>query len=110
MRGKVTYISYSSSFLMRVKELDSSARLGVVVDEINEENISVAKSLRTERNDVFIDAYKKQSNIDKCIEESIPVECWTLNTYSEIVEANPYISGITSDRYIAGKVLYEKSL
>ena len=108
MRGKVTYISYSSSLLMRVKELDGSARLGVVVDEINEENISIAKSLRTERNDVFIDAYKKQSNIDKCIEESIPVECWTLNTYSEIVEANPYISGITSDEYIAGKVLYEK--
>ena len=110
MRGKVTYISFGSSILSRIKELDDTARLGFLVDNLTESTIDVVKTLHTGKNEVFVDASAANTDFSLCIAESIPVEQWTFNSESSIINASSYVSGFTSDLLVAGKVLYENSI
>lgn len=110
MRGKVTYISFGPSILSRVKELDDSARLGIIVDYLTESTISTVKTLQTGKNEVFVDASSTNTDFSLCIAESIPIEHWTFNSKSSIINASSYVSGFTSDLLVAGKVLYENSI
>lgn len=113
MKGKVTYISFSGTYLRYVKDSDASARLGFISSKLSSGDISVAKNLRTTSNEVFIDANLSTLNdsmVPYCVTDNIPLEVWTVNSEKSIINMNSYISGVTSDYIIAGKVLYENSL
>ena len=110
MKGRVTYISFSSTFLRYVKEHDVQARLGYIAN-ITSSTIAEAVALKTGENEVFMDVnytYITDSKILSCAENDLPVEVWTVNQASVIKELHPYITGVTSDNQHAGNILHEK--
>lgn len=117
MKGKVTYISFDSTFLTYVKNYDPYARLGYLVKRtggFNSTDVSTAVKLRTDTNEVFLDArhmagYEDVTDkqVQLCINANLPLEVWSIND-EELVKSMPhYISGVTTDDIIAGKILYE---
>ena len=93
-----------------------AARLGLLLNfgQINQENINRAKGLSNGTNEDFIDAeyymggsFISQNDVDICIANGIPLAVWTLNEITYIENMPMYISGVTSDYLIAGKVLYD---
>ncbi len=113
MKGKVTWISFNTHSLTNIKNIDASARLGYLIKVSTSESpyiIPNALLLKTDTNEVFIgwDVSKLTDDaVELCIQNSIPIEAWTVNTENEILSLNTYITGVTSDSIIAGKVLYE---
>lgn len=113
MKGKVTYISFNNTFLGYVKNADAYARLGLLANPLNSSKISQGKALKLSTNEVFMDAKLSSvtdSLIDSCISNGLPLEVWTVNEEDNIKGMPAYVSGVTSDNIVAGKVLYEKSL
>ena len=107
MRGKVTWISFSSVFLGYVKNADTAARLGYLVSSITSDTITTVKSLQTESNEVFLDSSDYSAGaIALCMEADIPLEIWTINSKSAIENMDGYITGVTSDSIHAGRHLY----
>ena len=112
MQGKVTYISFDNTHLGYIRNAEPYARLGVMTDSDDTLKISQAKYLKNEVNEVFINAQLSSLTptfLSTLIEEGIPLEVWIVNTTDEIIGLPPYVSGITSDNLIAGKVLFEES-
>ena len=110
MKGKVTYISLYAPFLEYVKTADNGARLGYLAD-ITDSTITKANGLKTEENEVFMDVSYGNVTEEKvalCIKNELPLEIWTVNNQSVIENMNNYVSGVTSDNLIAGKILYDK--
>lgn len=113
MKGKVTWISFVADFLVWVKSVDPKARLGFVVSAVNATTINTIKQkLQSGQNEVFVDcAYANASAaVQLCMDADIPLEVWTLNSESELIALDPYVSGVTSDNLIAGNVFYENSI
>ena len=109
MQGKVTYIGNNIS-LGYVKELDSKARLGILGNP-TEYFVNQVLSLKTEENEVFLDSNHNNvtdEGISLCITNDIPIEIWTVDSQEVIESMDGYISGVTSNKLIAGKVLYDK--
>ena len=109
MKGKVTYISFSSTFLQYVKAYDEEARLGFIAD-VTSSTIATANGLKTGKNEVFMDVnytYVKDSKVALCMANDLPMEVWTVNDANVIKKLNPYVSGVTSDNQVAGKILYD---
>ena len=113
MKGNVTYVSGSSN-LATIKGLDTSARLGIIHSSaITSSTITTAQGLKNDTNEVFIDCDSYYVNAEACAlcnAGGIPLEVWTLNTTSAITGMNAYITGVTSDSLIAGKILYEANI
>ena len=113
MQGKVTWISFSDAYLGYVKNHDSKARIGYVVSNITAADITKAQALKTSDNYVFIDGNVSkltQATIALCYDAELPLEIWTLDSESGITALDPYISGVTSNNLIAGKVLYQANI
>lgn len=113
MAGNVTYISFSSTFLGYVKDYDSSARLGYLSSSAPPSDLSVCQGLKTTNNEVFYDVKYSALSNEKCntfSDAGIPIEVWTVNSESDITNLNSYVSGVTSDSLIAGKVLYHSAM
>lgn len=113
LRGKVSYISFSSTFLGYVKDYDPEARLGFLKSSYASSDITTCNSLKTTKNSVFYDVGHgaiTQAVCDSFMAEDIPIEAWTVNSSETILGLNKYVSGITSDNLIAGKVLYENAM
>lgn len=113
MEGKVTYISFEINYLTYVKNADPHARLGYLVKTYISSIFSKVTGLRTGTNETFLDIKASLVNntvISKCISNDIPLEVWVINDETEMVNMNGYISGVTSDNLVAGKILYENSL
>ena len=112
----VTFISQNDTYLSYISNILQEARLGLLLNfgQISQENINRAKALSNGTNEVFIDAeyysggiFIPQDDVDICIANGIPLEVWTLNEIAYIENMPMYISGVTSDSLIAGKVLYD---
>ena len=112
MIDDVTWISFQSDALTYIKNKDNTARLGYIVSTITSDTINTVKSLKTEHNEVFVDAKNAsltEQTINLCIAELIPLEVWTVNDVNTILNLDPYISGVTSDDKVAGQILYENN-
>lgn len=111
MRDFVSWISYRQENLDKFKNLYAKARLGVICDAISQEAIDIARTLKTNDNSVFLSAgYSStydESNVNLCINADIPLEVWTVDIPADIEALNPYISGITSNVYHAGNVMFD---
>lgn len=117
MKGKVTWISFYHAKLTYFIDLDPTARIGVLAHAVTASTaqgyISTATGLSTGKNEVFIDGNLSgltTEGLEMCKTAGFPFECWTANTTSEILNANPYITGFTSDSLIAEKVLYDANI
>lgn len=114
MAGKVTWISFNATFLGYVAAYDETARLGYLPGStVTEDAISKASALKTDKNEVFIDAdnlYLTEAGIQLCIDAGLPLEIWTVNTTAKVTGMNSYVTGVTSDSLIAGKILYDASI
>ncbi len=115
LKGKVSYISFNSTYLGYVKDYDAEARLGFLKTAYAPGDVETCNGLKTPTNNVFYDAAYYDNNITQAMcnafmAESIPVEAWTVNTADTIIGLNKYVSGITSDNLIAGKVLYDNAI
>ena len=115
METKATWISFTMNNLNYVKNYDASARIGLLVNGVGATEITNAESLQTSTNNVFLDSgtYSGSglpSQIQLCIDAGIPLEMWTIDVANTIKNLNPYVTGITSNSLIAGKVLYDANI
>lgn len=111
MRKNVTWVSYSSTLLGYVKNIDASARLGLISNTIVSADITTAEGLRTGSNDVFLTTdYNNVTDaiVDMCVDANIPMEVFTVDGYSALENLNLYASGITTNWLLADKYLYDK--
>lgn len=113
LRGKVSYISFSSTYLGYVKNYDAEATLGFIKSSPAASDITTCQNLSTESNLVFY--APKYTNLTDAFVETlasakIPCRVWTVNTANAILTLNPYVTGITSDSLIAGKILYDANI
>ena len=112
MKGNVSYISSTLTWLTYVKNYDPYARLGLVNSNVVTEGACAnCASLKTDTNEVFLDSMDVGSGgVALCMAQDIPLEIWTRNTAEQIVNMEPYVTGITSDSLVAGKVRYDAAI
>lgn len=113
MRGKVTWFDTNAALSQYVHSYDPYARIGVEASTglVDSTTITKANAMKGDYNEVFIDAWidKVTSSIVSMVKSAgFPLEVWTfVNSTSEITNADPYISGWTTNQLIAGKVLHD---
>ena len=108
LRTKSTWISFEYNYLVYANESNDYLRLGYLSSKFKDEDLEKALSLKKKNNQVFLDLgfmYTFSSCINKCKKARIPVEVWTVNDEILIHIMHPYISGVTSDKLIANRVL-----
>lgn len=113
MADKITWISFRGAYLTTMKNIDSKARLGLVMADIVDEYLTLADTFKTGENEVFIDLYTgnvNTTNVNKLIQHDLPLEVWVYDSNSGIANMNSYITGVTSNSLIAGKVLLDSAL
>ena len=111
MKEHTSYISFSAKFLKYVRDHDPTARLGYLRSKASLEDLDVCAGLKTPLNQVFYDVKYATVTHEICHsfrKASIPVEVWTVNQVQSILNMHPYISGITSDSQIAGRILMDQ--
>lgn len=109
MKDKVTWISFNPGYLTYIKNYDDKARLGIVCGAISATTVTQVNSVKTDNNEVFIDT-GDITNIDIAKDENIPVEYWTIDSATTLNNADPYISGITTNSLNANKVWYDSNI
>lgn len=119
MKGKVTYISFSDTDLMYVKNYDPKARLGRVGGKVVDETmINNLKALQTPTNEVFFDGLAFDNNVlymtedvaKKLVAIDVPLEVWTVDNEADVLKLPSYVSGVTTNKLHAGKVLAKAEL
>ena len=111
MEKNVTWISFNATRLGYVKAYDEEARLGLLSDYSTSENIATAQGLMTSTNEVFMNSGSRTAEaVQRCKVADIPMEVYTLDNTSYITALDPYITGVTSNNLIAGKVLYNANI
>lgn len=122
MKGKVTYVSFSSNYLTYVKNYDNTARLGYVVYDmsgtsapiLDQTAIETANGLKTGFNEVFISSrVYTDAACQLCKDGGVAMETWGIcnnDTKEAILGLNHYISGVTSNKYDAGLVFFQNAI
>lgn len=111
MEGKVSWISFNIDFLNAIADYDHSARIGYLHVPDTDAKINYMKNIRKLGCEIFFDAsYDGVTDeiVARMIAENIPLEVWTVNSEDTVKALNPYISGVTSDSLICGKIIYNK--
>lgn len=108
MLRNVTWISFNLDMLQGIQAFDSKARLGYIIyDTLSQTQLNNAISLRNGENEVFIDSnHLSQSAVDMLIAADMPQELWTIDTKASLLSANPWVSGITTNKLLCGEILY----
>lgn len=107
--GKAVYISFLETPLQYVVDKDPKATIGYLAGSpISESVIAKTRGLKTGSNYVFVDASDySESAVSLCRQNSIPLEVWTIDSESIIRSLSPYITGVTSNRWHAGRLMME---
>ncbi|MBR3002847.1 MAG: hypothetical protein IKF38_04740 [Clostridia bacterium] len=113
MLDSITWIG-NNNFIPIIKNYYSKARLGLVVADVNSSVIETCANLKTNDNEVFVDAYFNSSTIinisnetiESLIENNIQLEIYDAYESSYINNANPYITGFTTNELVASYELY----
>lgn len=107
MLDDVTWISFGIDALTNIASADTSARLGYIADA-TQTNLTALLALSNGTNEVFFDSNYKNINmasVSLCRNAGIALEAWTVDKVSEIINLDPYVSGVTSNWAIAGEYL-----
>ena len=111
MGSCTTWISFDATYLSYVKDYDDTARLGYLSNTVTSTAITTAQSLKTSKNEVFLDTYAHaDEDCELCFNSDMPLEIWTFDSPTTIENLNPYITGVTSNVLIAGQVLYDANI
>ena len=114
MRGKVTWISYNDTYLRYIIEADNTSRIGLLHQyAVDDAAISKALALKTDNNEVFLALKSTQVNdsaVQKCIAAELPLETWTVDDETSILNLPPYVTGIISNNLNGGRVLYDNGI
>lgn len=116
MGGKVTWIDGNATRTQYIHAYDPYARIGVmpVGTTTFEYTLQRANAVKGDYNDVFIDVHINGADstvISACKTAGFPLEVWTfVSNTSEIINADPYISGWTANVLMAGKVLHDDAM
>lgn len=121
MVKNVTWICVSPTYLGYVKKYEPFARLGIVANDLTESLIDDVNDLRdtygdiftSADNDIFVDVFYTSitdAEIELCIENGIEIEVWTVDTELAIRSLDPYVTGVTSNKYNAANVLYDSNI
>lgn len=106
-----TWISFNATRLGYVKTYAPAARLGYLCDYASATDITTAQGLVTSSNEVIIDTGARTAEaVQRCIAAGLPIEVYTLDNTSYITALDSYVSGVTSNSLIAGKVLYNANI
>ena len=117
MENNVTWISFTHNSLLRIIEQNPRSRVGYLRmathTEVDKE-LHMVGLLKTGFNEAFLNiAYTNESLIEyteKAFDQNTPVEVWCPYLEEEILALPTYVSGVTTDFYIAHEVLYAKEL
>lgn len=109
MQGKVSWISYGINYLEYIHAVDAKARLGVVTSDLNFSEAFTNRMLALKgSNEVFVDADNANvitsAGVEGLITLGLPLELYT-GTITNIINADPYITGFTLGAFNAGKEL-----
>lgn len=113
MLDNVTWTSFSANDLSAIKNTLSNARLGYLTVDITDDTLANILSLKTDDNEVFLNVgYTKLSddNIQQFIENDIPVEVYTVDTWYNVRLVHPYVTGMTTEYTNCGKGRYHLGL
>lgn len=114
MKGNVTWISFVVDFLWWVKSVDPKARLGLVVSTVSDDTITkVREKMQSGENEVFVNCAVDNATAEAvriCAEADLPLEVWTVDDEDTILALYPYVSGVTSNKLVAGNVLYKEGM
>lgn len=113
MLDGITWESSNVTYLQYVLDAYPKARICLITNTISSTDISDATNLKNDSNEVFIFANYQNitdSLVNLCIDAGIPLEVWTVNFITAIKSLHPYISGVASDKFKGGNVLYQKSI
>ena len=114
MLNDVSWLSFSGDALAKIAANCNTARIVWVITEVDAAELAkthvpfAEKNLKTGKNQVVFDLWyslAKQDVVDLLKEHNIPLEVWTVNDTSVILGLNPYVTGVTSDKYNAGQVV-----
>lgn len=113
MREHITWIG-PESYLAVVSAYDQSARIGFIAGSLSQQSAENMLSYKTSSNDVFanLNYYDSSLSTSLSIAKSVglPVEVWSVNNTATIISMDAYITGVTSDYYVAGYVLYDDAI
>lgn len=111
MLQNTTWIASGTTYQEYIKAKAPKARLGVLAEGVTDAAVTMAQSLKTNDNDVFIDASSYTAeDVAKCIAGGIPMEVWTVNSAETIIGLDPYITGVTSDSAVASMIIYNSMI
>ena len=112
MIEKTTLIGININALTKIKNLSDRVRIGWITTP-SASTIESLLLLKTDKNEVFMDSQTgtyTDTEIQLLANADIPLETYTPNNQTEIVNIDPYVSGITSDYLVAGNVLYNSGI
>ncbi len=106
-----SWISFQAASLRAILEVDSTARVGYVCNSVDDNTIYTCRGLKNGKNSVFVDVNYSAANanaVSLCKAANLALEVWTVNSETDVLALDPYISGVTSDYILAGELLSEK--
>ncbi len=110
MERKVTWISFGLDKLQYVVNNDKQARVGFIDETFSGDFISRIKTIDTGFNEAFFDinlSLVTDEKVNICKENGYKIEVWTVDSADQIINANSYISGFTSNTLKADWVILD---
>ena len=112
LKGQAKYISFFPSLLEYVLAVDPDACVGFLTVRVDEGVLGKAEGLRklaTDVTKVFVSSSDfSDGAASLCKDAGFPLEVWTIDSADIILELPPYISGVTSNKLHAGRVIQGK--
>ncbi len=114
MLDDVSWLSFSGDALAKIAANCKTARILWVITDVDAAKLAATHvpfaqaNLMTGQNQVVFDLWyslAKQDVVDLLKANNILLEVWTVNDQSVILGLNPYVTGVTSDKYNAGQVV-----
>lgn len=99
MQDNVTWISFNTIYLQKVRGFYSGARVGYVQTSITDEYVSFVSTLG---NNAFLDVDMSaitDAGVQKCISNDVVLEAWTTSDIGDFSSINPYVSRLTNNIY-----------
>lgn len=116
-----TIISFIEWTLESSIKYDDKIRVGLIYDKVQDDTIddvimriNKIKAKSTNRINVFLDAngiyFKTPSEavMTKLLANKLPLEVWTMDTEADVLALDSYVSGVTSNKVHAGKVVHDR--
>lgn len=110
MQARVSWISLKNTYCAYAKNADPISRIGFLANNISEWSITETLKYKTDTNSVFHGTdyrYVTNEMVDKCIEQGLAIEVYTVNDFETAKNLNPYISGVVSDVINVGIEYYK---